>query len=112
MGALESELKERGVAVDKSADGTLRCAAPDAQRLDEALVSVKRRREALFRASGVVVDDPVASACFESWLKEKNLDHERASVGGSAVINWVPTSTITWESGDAAYQACKSRGGQ
>ena len=29
---------------------------------------------------------------------------------GDAVINWVPTSSVTWESGAAAYQACKSRG--
>jgi hypothetical protein len=106
MGALASELEKRGVTVTEDSDGMLRCRSSDSQRMDEALAAVKVRQDALLRSSGIVVDRPATESCLVSWLGKKGLDYEIRAEGDERAVHWVPTPSVSWESGTAAYLSC------
>ena len=107
MSALTSELKKRGVPVTEDSNGMLRCRSSDSQRMDEALAAVKVRQDALLRSSGIVVDRPATESCFLSWLGKNGLDYEIRAEGDERAVHWVPTPSVSWESGTAAYLRCR-----
>jgi hypothetical protein len=109
MSALTSELKKRGVTVTEDSDGMLRCQSSDSQRMNEALAAVKVRQDTLLRSNGIVVDRSAAESCFVSWLEKKGLDYEIRANGAERAVHWVPTPSVSWGLGTAAYLNCRQQ---